>query len=342
MGKGKDLTYAERIKIETMLKDGLNKKQIAHRLGRHYNTIHYEIKKGMTRLRDGSTWKEYDFYSADIGQATHEQAQQNKGCPLKIGKDIAYADYLETMVIHHKYSPYAALESAKGKFDTTICVSTFYSYVDKGVFFSLENRDLPHRKDARIRAYKPRRTSLKNLHAKSIEERPKVVNERISKGHWELDTVVGGRGKSKECLMVLTERVSRRELIMKLASKTMSEVVRAFNRLEQRLGTEHFKETFRTITADNGTEFLDSDGIEKSCITAGNRTNVYFCHPYCPSERGSNENANKLIRRWCPKGCDFAEYTEVDIQHIEDWLNSYPRKLFNGRTANEVYLTAEK
>lgn len=338
MGKGKDLTYAERIKIETMLKDGLNKKQIAHRLGRHYNTIHYEIKKGMTRLRDGATWKEYDFYSADIGQTAHEQAQQNKGCPLKIGKDIAYADYLESMVINCKYSPYAALESAKGNFDTTICVSTFYSYVDKGVFFSLKNKDLPHRRSVSTKAHKPRRASLKNLHAKSIEERPNAVNERISKGHWELDTVVGGRGKSKECLMVLTERVSRYELIMKLASKTMSEVVRAFNRLEQRLGAECFKETFLTITADNGTEFLDSDGIEKSCIMAGNRTSVYYCHPYCPSERGSNENSNKLIRRWCPKGCDFAEYADADIQRIEDWVNSYPRKLFNGRTAKEIYL----
>lgn len=340
MGKGKDITYAERIRIETMLKDGLSKRQIAERLGRHYNTIHYEIKKGMTKLLNGRTWKMYDFYSADIGQQTHDKAQQNKGCPLKIGKDIAYADYLENMVCNHKYSPYAALESARGKFDTSICVSTFYSYVDKGVFYMLCNKDLPCRRNARQKPQEPRRASLKNLRGKSIEDRPKAINERVTFGDWELDTVVGGQGKSKECLLVLTERVSRYEIIMKLAEKTMKEVTRAFDRLEQRLGVDCFRKVFKTITSDNGSEFLDGDGIEKSCLGDCNRTELYYAHPHCPSERGSNENANKLIRRWCPKGCDFSEYTDSDIQRVQEWVNSYPRRLFDGRSAVEVYQAA--
>lgn len=340
MGKRKDITYAERIKIETMLKDGLSKRQIAERLGRHYNTIHYEIKRGMTKLLNGSTWEMYDFYSADIGQQTHEKAQQNKGCPLKIGRDIAYADYLEDMVCNRKYSPYAALESARGKFATNICVSTFYSYVDKGVFYRLCNKDLPFRRDTRQKPQKPRRASLKNLRGKSIEDRSKAVNERVSFGDWELDTVVGGRGKHKECLMVLTERFSRYEIIMKLAEKTMAEVAKAFDRLEQRLGADRFSRTFQSITSDNGCEFLDADGIEKSCFGDYKRTELYYCHPYCPSERGSNENANKLIRRWFPKGCDFSEYTEADIQQVQEWINAYPRRLFNGKNAEKVYQAA--
>lgn len=332
----KNLTYGERVKIEDMLKNGISQREIAQRLHRHYNTINYEIKKGMTKLLDGHSWLEYDYYSADIAQAQHDKHNANKGRELKIGNDLQFAQYIEHCIIDLKYSPYSALESARGKFKTDICLATVYNYIDKGIFLNVTNKDLPWRKSTPKKQYNRVRPSQKNLKGKTIEERPKAVNERDTIGHWELDTVVGGRNTSKSCLMVLTERLTRQEIIIKLASKTMQEVVKAFDRLETLYGAERFREIFKTITSDNGVEFLDGVGIEKSQYGKQPRTEVFYCHPYCPSERGSNENQNKLIRRWCPKGCNFDDYSEEQIHQIQDWINDYPRKIFKGLSSNQV------
>ena len=149
-----------------------------------------------------------------------------------------------------------------------------------------------------------------------------------------MDTVVSGRG-GKGVLLVFTERMTREEEIYKLSSKSMQSVVSCLNEIENRLGFEKFKERYKTITCDNGNEFLDSTGIVTSHNTEKKRTNLFYCHPYCSSERGSNENANKLIRRWIPKGANISTFSEEYIKQIQDWINNYPRKLFSGLSSNQ-------
>ena len=97
-------------------------------------------------------------------------------------------------------------------------------------------------------------------------------------------------------LLVLTERQTHAEHILVMKDKTSASVCAALDRLEQFYG-ERFKELFKSITCDNGCEFLDAEGIVKSCLGECPRTSLYYAHPYCASERGSNENANRLIRR---------------------------------------------
>ncbi|MDE7205614.1 MAG: IS30 family transposase, partial [Lachnospiraceae bacterium] len=104
---------------------------------------------------------------------------------------------------------------------------------------------------------------------------------------------------------------------------------------ERKLGAKTFRNKFKTITADNGTEFALHKEIERSCINAGFRTTIYFCHPYCSSERGTNENTNKLIRKYIPKGADIGKYTSTQIKEIENTINNYPRELFGGLSTNE-------
>ena len=101
------------------------------------------------------------------------------------------------------------------------------------------------------------------------------------------------------------------------------------------MGTETFKETFKTISCDNGTEFSDTTGIETS-IDNTRRTTVYYCHPYCAFERGSNENQNRMIRRFIPKGSDISQYTDEYIAYVQNWINSYPRRLFNGLSSLQM------
>lgn len=145
-----------------------------------------------------------------------------------------------------------------------------------------------------------------------------------------MDTVVSAQGKGKGCLLVLSERMTREEIIEKMKARTSSSVVHALNMLERKYGSRKFREKFKTITCDNGCEFLDCKGIEKSRYTEGNRTTVYYCHPYSSWERGTNENINRLIRRFFPKGTVFDDVSVKQVEMVETWINSYPRKILGG------------
>ena len=151
---------------------------------------------------------------------------------------------------------------------------------------------------------------------------------RAEFGHWEMDTVMGKQGISKKSLLVLTERKTRYEMVFMLQQHTTQNVVKIIDLLEKKL-KDNFTKIFKTITVDNGTEFSDSGGITKS-IYKGKRVKLYFCHPYSSYERGTNENTNRLIRYFLPKGTNFDNKTDTDIQEIQNWINEYPRKLFNG------------
>ena len=94
---------------------------------------------------------------------------------------------------------------------------------------------------------------------------------------------------------------------------------------------------YKSITVDNGSEFALADQLEQSCITGDKRTKVYYCHPYSSWERGSNENVNGMIRRRHPKGTDFSKVTAEEIAATENWINSYPRKIFSYKSAGTMF-----
>ena len=113
--------------------------------------------------------------------------------------------------------------------------------------------------------------------------------------------------------------------------------VQAINALERKLGAEKFGIIYKSITVDNGSEFALTDQLEQSCITGDKRTKVYYCHPYSSWERGSNENVNGMIRRRHPKGTDFSKVTAEEIAATENWINSYPRKIFGYKSAGTMF-----
>ena len=113
-------------------------------------------------------------------------------------------------------------------------------------------------------------------------------------------------------------------------------MVKAINRLERRFGKLFYK-LFKSITVDNGCEFQDFEGIEAAHRRKGKRTVVFFCHPYSAFERGSNENMNRLIRRFFPKGTSFDTVTPEEVSAAEKWVNSYPRKLLGWQSAATLF-----
>ena len=327
MGKlFKHLSQNDRIKMETMLNSGHKVVEVAEYLHVHRSTIYREIKRGEYTHRN-SDYTEETRYSSDLGQKNHDWNAQGKGRNIKIGNDRPLAEYIEGKIIEDKYSPEAALAAAAEsgiEFTTSISVRTLYRYIDKGIFLKLTNKDLPV-KGKRKKHNKRVRVQKRASAGESIENRPDEVKDREIFGHWEMDTVKGKQGVTKSCMLVLTERKTRDEIIVKLPDQKAASVVEAIDRLERKWG-DMFTKVFRSITVDNGVEFSDYEGLERSVLHEGEkRTFAFYCHPYSSWERGSNENNNRLIRRHIPKGEDFDEKQDRDIEYIENWINNYPR-----------------
>lgn len=326
------ITEAERYQIEILLKQKYDIRQIADAIGHKYHTVRYEIIKGTVGQLDTHLVK-HEVYKADYAQMVSERNMSNRGRNLKIGTDYKLVAYIEDMVRNRKYSPEALLLHARNEgleFDTKICAKTIYNYFDMGLFLNADWHDLPQKKKKAEKKERKSSVALNNRSGRSIDERNSLIMDRDTYGHWEMDTVVGGQKKGLSCLLVLSERMTREEILIKMKNKKASSVVHALNMLERKLGSKAFRQKFLTITCDNGVEFMDADGIENSRYTKGNRTVLYYCHPYSAWERGTNENINRMVRRFFPKGIDFDTVTTKQVQFVQDWINNYPRKILGG------------
>lgn len=329
------LTYADRVAMETLLNRKCSKADVARYLNVSRATITREFRKGLYK-HTNSDLTETEKYSADLAQKNTDYAQTSKGRPLKIGNDMEYAEYLESKIVNDGCSPAVALALAHGLgMKTHISVNTLYRYIEHGLFLKLTNKYLPVKSKRKNHKHKIR-VQKRMSAGQTIENRSGEVNNRDTFGHWEMDTVKGKKGTTKSCLLVLTERLTRREIIRKIPDQGAKSVVAELDKLEHRLGLM-FSKLFKTITVDNGVEFSDYENMKRSLLHDGDRTEIYYCHAYSSYERGSNENANKLIRRHIPKGQDIDKYDDVYIQGIQDWMNSYPRKIHGWQTANDLF-----
>lgn len=334
----KHLNYADRLKIEALYANKKTVKEIAAYLGRDLSCIYKELKRGYYE-RLTSDLRKVPAYSANIAQQDYDYKATAKGTPLKIGKNRKLEKFIEKAIVEEKFSPTAVayrIQQRKKDFGITLSARTIYNYIEQEVFEKLSRKYLPRGEKRKKREKCTINPRIKKPLCQGIEERPKDIAKRLVPGNWEMDTVVGIRKGTGPALLVLTERVFRQEIVMKLRTKTSAEVVRCLNRLERQYGAK-FRKIFQTITVDNGSEFMDCEGMERSCLTKKTRTKIYYCHPYSSWERGSNENANLLIRRFIPKGTPISRYSEKEIKNIEDWINNYPRKLLGGKCSNTLF-----
>ncbi|CGF90095.1 IS1239 transposase [Streptococcus pneumoniae] len=157
----------------------------------------------------------------------------------------------------------------------------------------------------------------------SIEQRPEAINLRLENGHYEIDTVLLTRAKNY-CLLVLTDRKSRHQIIRLIPNKS-AEVV---NQALKLILKQH---KIRSITADNGTEFNRLSNVFSE-------EHIYYAHPYASWERGTNENHNRLIHRWLPKGTK--KMTPKEVAFIEKWINNYPKKCLDYKSPREDFWMA--
>lgn len=332
----KRITKTDRIVIETLYNRHYSISYIAKEIGKSRSSVYEEVKKGL--YQHTVEWRDETRYSADLAQRKTDYNATVRQRPLKVANDYEFVRIVENLIIEKKYSPSACLgyiKNANLNLKTKVCLSTLYSYIDKGIFLHITNKSLPRRGN--------KKRKYRTVHAKtapkgrSIDKRGDEINNRSVFGHWEMDTVVGKRKKG-ECLLVLTERQTGYEIIIKIPDKSSASVVNALNGLERKYGVL-FSVLFKTITCDNGTEFSATANMEQS-IFGGQRTTIYYCHPYSSWERGQNENQNGLIRRFIPKGTRMENYTEEYIQAVEDWINNLPRLKYQYSTSKMLFSTA--
>lgn len=328
------MTPEERLQLEALHRAGHSIMEIAAQLGFCRQTIYNELKVGAVQLirKVNGIHRDVVEYSAQAADIHHAYAQSNKGRELKIGHHHAYAQRLEdlmrgvqadgTVDRRKRYSPAAALAQARKEgYPIAVCPATLYAYIAKGVFLHLTRRDLwePRKK----RSYnKVQRIAHPQL--PSIEQRPQAINDREEPGHWEMDLVVG-KTRTKAALLTLTDRMTRQEIIIKLPDKTSDSVLRALARIDAPI---------RSITTDNGPEFLAYDKMRS---IRPELQEVYYCHSYASWEKGTNERHNRMIRQWWPKGTDFEEITQEQLDELADHLNHYPRRVLGWKCPAESW-----
>lgn len=334
--KGKHLEYSERQSIERWFnRDKRTKVEIAELLDRTEKTIRNEIKRGLVKNLT-TELIEIWVYSADVAQQKYEYYLKAKGPKLKIDNDYELKEYVEKSIKEDKKSPEViAKEIKKMKFKTKMCARTIRNNIYAGDIYDIKSTDMIYNKEYKDKN-KEKRICEKVPPEKSIDYRPEEANTREAYGHWEGDLVIGTK-KRGAVLFTLTERKTREEIIVKIPGKKAEYVAQALDLIERRY-KKIFYTKFKTITFDNGGEFRNWKSLEKSYDNRRKtaRTQVYYAHPYRSGERGSNENANRLIRRFIPKGIDITPISEEYIQKIEDWINNYPRAMFNYKSTNEI------
>jgi len=322
------LTAIHRGQVQALHKQGKSLQVIANEIGCHKSTISRELKRGsVTQRRSDLT--EHTVYFPDTGQAVYEKNRSRCGAKFKLAMAAEFIHFAIRKMKKDKWSPDAICGYAKIQkqfVNFRVCTNTLYHYIDLGLL-PVKNIELPLKVSRNTK--KKRIRQNKKVLGASIEERPAHIDDREEFGHWEIDTVLGSRSKGA-ALLTLTERKTRSEHILKINRKTAECVKQALGALKQSYGSR-FQKVFKTITADNGSEFSELS----QALDSG--TEVYYTHPYTSSERGTNERHNGLIRRFIPKGESIDDIDEKLIAYVENWCNTLPRKILGYKTPNEVY-----
>ena len=299
------LTTFERGKLESYHKLGWSTRKIGQALNRHHSTIAREIERNQVN----------ETYDAQKGQALYTQrrkASKPRGkWSESLGKHL-------TSRLKMTWSP----EQIAGR-EELVSFKTIYRWVNTGKLLKGE-LSLLRQKGKRQRPYETRGRFTVGT---SISKRPKEVQSRETVGHWELDTMVSSRGKSKGCLATFAERKTRFYIALKIPDRTADSMKQA---IKEVVG-KYPKALFKSSTTDRGKEFSCYQEIEEEL-----QIPVYFADPYSSWQRGTNENSNGLLREFFPKKTDLAAISEEELQRSIDLINHRPRKILGWKTAYEA------
>lgn len=314
-----------------------NNSYIADYLGVNRSTISRELRKRKSfrfMVRSGKTI-EKPYNATDAQNDYLFKRALSKG-EYKLRKYNKMAKFIEDKIKIDKWAPdaIAGFMKTHNYFSKdgfcSISTPTIYNAIRQGII-NVKLDDTIRMKE--VPDYKYHNNSLPASKIPySIETRPDEINSRQVFGHFELDTILSKRNGKHHCLLTITERKTRFEIILRISSKSSEEVVKKINKLKL-FFNKHYNKVFKSFSTDNGSEFNDFLGI-----ISNSKTNIYFCHPYCSGEKGTNEKHNSIIRYFIPKGTLIESISDNQLNKIASWMNNYPRKILNYKTPLEALL----
>jgi IS30 family transposase len=316
------LNLGEREEISRGLSTHSSLRSIARRLGRSPSTISREVDRngGLDRYR-----------AARSDQAAWGRALRPKLCKL------ACRPFLSRTVsakLQRKWSP----EQIAGWLKRTYPGEPHNQVSHETIYRSLFIQARGVLKKELLEHLRAKRTIRRSKHASlkrnglgqikdavSISERPASVEDRAVPGHWEGDLIGGSRNSY---VATLVERHSRYVMLVKVTNKDTESVVSALIKQSQRLPGE----LYQSLTWDRGKELA-----EHQRLTLATNVEVYFCDPRSPWQRGSNENTNRLLRQYLPRGTDLSLHSQAKLSAIARQLNERPRKTLLYQTPAEKF-----
>ena len=298
---------------------------------RHFARVHNipfatwqrEFRRGAASriVRRGNRWT-YPEYDIDKARSSINEGRSNMGAPMKL--TVGMAILFRHAVLKLGRSPYDArmmiVEAMPGR--DVPCLKTFYNHIeagDMGVFHG----QTPYHPGRRRRPRQPAHEARTVPGRRQLKDRPRQAGEAKEPGHWEMDTIISRRG-AHGGLLVMLDRCTKRYVIEHLGHINQDEVIAAIKRMKRRNALR----VVRSVTTDNGCEFLDQKRLDRAF-----KAETYYTRAYASYEKGAIENCNRLVRRWHPKGTDFNQLTRRQIRQLEDWINSIHRESLNGETA---------
>ena len=325
----KHLSQKERDEIYDLYQQGYCKSEIARELGRNRSNIGREIKRNSSSIerRLNNSPKKKKHYLPDRAQSKYEERRRKVKSPYPLKNPFIYTYTHEHLRIG--WSPEMISGRIKLDHDQDISTECIYQYIygkhakDRG-FRLWEHLVRRHKNRRKKNGRKSKRTLIPNRIG--IEQRPAIVETRKRIGDWEGDTIFGvGKGAA---LGTFNERKYKQFRMRKLPRKTADEMEKAAVKVFKKIP----KEFRKTMTLDNG-----SENTRHQQISAKTGLKIYFANPYHSWERGGNEKANGMVRRYFPKKTNFDNISEREIQLVEDKINNWPMKCLKWRTSNEVY-----
>ena len=316
------LTLAEREEISRGLKGCLSLRCIARRLQRSASTISREVQRNGGRGH---------YRAVRSDQAAWDRARRPKLCKLACNRALCRT---VSRKLQLNWSP----EQIAGWLKRSYCEDEAYYVSHETIYRSLFVQARGVLKKELMQCLRSKRTIRRSRHsslkrdglgrikdAVSISERPASVEDRAVPGHWEGD-LIAGSGNSY--IATLVERHTRYVMLVKVQNKATETVVSALIKQAHKLP----RELYKSLTWDRGKELADHRRF-----TLATDIDVYFCDPQSPWQRGSNENTNRLLRQYLPKGTDLSVHSQAHLNKIARQLNERPRKTLQFETPAEKF-----
>lgn len=325
------LSFFDRVRIEVLLRYGVSRSAIASLLGCHRSTVGREIRRASS----------FGFrtYAADFGHRFYVQSRRRAGLSRrKLGPDLSspawqhvfsgLASHMSPQEIAGRLRRCCIMPGGHLHDPRYVSHETIYCAIyalPRGTLRSELVRHLCRsREGRRPRARSARPPRLQDM--KSIHLRPLEVAARIVPGHWEGDLIKGAGGRS--AIGTLVERTSRYVMLVRLDGMSAQHILDGYSRRLREIPASLRK----TLTYDQGSEMALHKHLSRRL-----RMDVYFCDAHSPWQRGSNENANGIIREFLPKGIDLSPFNDQDLRRIEYVMNNTPRKILGFATPQEVF-----